>query len=179
MAPIGTRREGEGMSKQTDAPDDLMAINADDSEKLNTSQEGWALLFGAWAIALVASLGAIFIGEVLGQEPCNLCWYQRIAMFPLALILGLACLYNDFSIRRYALPLAIAGGAVALWHTLLYVGLISEAIVPCSVNGPSCTDANMTILGVIPLPIISLASFIAIALMLIRIPTKTKGENTQ
>lgn len=167
------------MSKQTDAPDDLMAINSDDSKQLNTSHEGWALLFGAWVIALVASLGAIFIGEVLGQEPCNLCWYQRIAMFPLALILGLACLYNDFSIRRYALPLAIAGGAVALWHTLLYVGLISEAIVPCSVNGPSCTDANMTILGVIPLPMISLASFIVIALMLIRIPTKTKGENTQ
>lgn len=179
MAPIGKRREGEGMSKQPDAPDDLMAINSDDSEQLNTSQEGWALLFGAWVIALVASLGAIFIGEVLGQEPCNLCWYQRIAMFPLALTLGLACLYNDFSIRRYALPLAIAGGAVALWHTLLYVGLISEAIVPCSVNGPSCTDANMTILGVIPLPMISLASFIVIALMLIRIPTMTKREYTQ
>jgi len=179
MAPIGARRAGEAMSKQTDATVDLMANGADDSAQLNTSHEGWALLFGAWAIALVASLGAIFIGEVLGQEPCNLCWYQRIAMFPLVLILGLACLNNDLSIRRYALPLAIAGGAVALWHTLLYVGLISEGIVPCSVNGPSCTDANMTILGVIPLPIISLASFIAIALMLIRIPTMKKREYTQ
>ena len=167
------------MSKQTDATVDLMANGADDSAQLNTSHEGWALLFGAWAIALVASLGAIFIGEVLGQEPCNLCWYQRIAMFPLVLILGLACLNNDLSIRRYALPLAIAGGAVALWHTLLYVGLISEGIVPCSVNGPSCTDANMTILGVIPLPMISLASFIVIALMLIRIPTMKKREYTQ
>jgi len=167
------------MSKQTDATGDLTANGADDSEQLDTSQAGWALLFGAWVIALVASLGAIFIGEVLGQEPCNLCWYQRIAMFPLVLILGLACLNNDLSIRRYALPLAIAGGAVALWHTLLYVGLISEAIVPCSVNGPFCTDANMTILGVIPLPMISLASFIVIALMLIRIPTMTKREYTQ
>ena len=167
------------MSKQTDAAGDLMANGSDDSEQSNTSQEGWALLFGAWAIALGASLGALFIGEVLGQEPCNLCWYQRIAMFPLALILGLASLYNDCSIRRYALPLATAGGGVALWHTLLYVGLISETIVPCSVNGPSCTDANMTILGVIPLPMISLASFIVIVLLLIRIPTMKKGENIQ
>ena len=154
------------MSKQTDTTDELMAINSDDSDKSSAPQAGWALLFSAWAIALAASLGALFIGEVLGQEPCNLCWYQRSAMFPLALMLGIACLYNDFSIRRYAVPLAITGGAVALWHTLLYVGLISEAIVPCSVNGPSCTDANMTILGVIPLPMISLASFIVIALLL-------------
>jgi len=167
------------MSKPTDTTDDLMAVNSDDSDQPSAPKAGWALLFGAWAIALAASLGALFIGEVLGQEPCNLCWYQRIAMFPLALILGLAFLYNDFSIRRYALPLAIAGGGVALWHTLLYVGLISDAIVPCSVNGPSCTDANMTILGVIPLPMISLASFTVIALLLIQIPTTTRGENIQ
>jgi len=167
------------MNKQTDTTDELMVITSNDSGKSSASQAGWTLLFGAWAIALAASLGALFIGEVLGQEPCNLCWYQRIAMFPLALMLGLACLYNDFSIRRYALPLAIAGGAVALWHTLLYVGLISEAIVPCSVTGPSCTDANMTIFGAIPLPMISLASFIVIALLLSRIPTMTKRVNKQ
>ena len=136
------------MSKQTDAPDDLMAINSDDSEQLNTSQEGWALLFGAWAVALVASLGAIFIGEVLGQEPCKLCWYQRIAMFPLALTLGLACLYNDFSIRRYALPVTMIGTAIALWHTLVYLGVISTAIIPCSAEGPSCTGANLSLIHI-------------------------------
>lgn len=176
MASIGIRREGEGMSKQTDSLDDLMAINSDDSEQLNTSQEGWALLFGAWVIALVASLGAIFIGEILGQDPCNLCWYQRIAMFPLAIILGLACLYNDFSIRRYALPLTIIGSAIALWHTLLYVGLISEAIVPCSVDGPSCTGANMTVLGWIPLPAVSLACFVLVTLLLIVNPENNEDE---
>ena len=99
MAPIDTRWPGKTVSKQTDTTDELMAINSDDSGKSSAPQAGWALLYGAWAIALAASLGALFIGEVLGQEPCNLCWYQRIAMFPLALILGLACLYNDFSIR--------------------------------------------------------------------------------
>ena len=117
MAPFDTRWTGKAVSKQTDTTDELMAINSDDSGKSSAPQAEWALLFSAWVIALAASLGALFIGDVLGQEPCNLCWYQRIAMFPLALVLGIACLYNDFSIRRYALPLAIAGGAVALCST--------------------------------------------------------------
>lgn len=155
-----------------------MTTDPKTGDKRISSETSWILLFIAWLLALTATLGALFIGEVLGQEPCNLCWYQRIAMFPLSVILGLACLYNDFSIRRYALPLAIAGGAVALWHTLLYVGLISEAIVPCSVNGPSCTDANMTILGGLPLPMISLASFIGITLLL-TCTSKTRKKDTK
>ena len=47
-------------------------------------------LTAAFLIALAATLGALFIGEVLGQMPCTLCWYQRIAMFPLVPILGLS-----------------------------------------------------------------------------------------
>ena len=115
-------------------------------------------LYVSWAVALAATLGALFIGEVLGQAPCVLCWYQRIAMFPLAVILGIACLRDDVGVWRYALPLALAGAAVALYHSGLYLGLIPEPVVPCSRSGPSCTDANMTVLGV-PLPLLSLASF--------------------
>ena len=121
-----------------------------------------AALYLSWAVALAATLGALFIGEVLGQAPCVLCWYQRIAMFPLALILGIACLRDDVGIWRYALPLALTGTAVALYHSGLYIGLIPEPVVPCSRSGPSCTDANMTVLGV-PLPLLSLASFSLIA----------------
>jgi len=130
------------------------------------------LLFSAWLVALGATLGALFIGEVLGQEPCKLCWYQRIAMFPLALILGVAISRNDYSAIFYALPLAVVGGAVALWHTLLYVGVIAEPIVPCSADGPSCTGASMTILNGVPLPMVSLASFIAISILLTLVSRK-------
>lgn len=120
-------------------------------------------LYLAWAIALVATLGALFIGEVMGQTPCLLCWYQRIAMFPLALLLGVACFKGDLGVRRYALPLAFAGAAVALYHSALYLGLIPEPVTPCTRTGPSCTDANMTILGGVPLPVLSLLAFAAIA----------------
>ena len=126
-------------------------------------------LTAAFLLALVATLGALFIGEVLGQTPCQLCWYQRIAMFPLAPILGLALWRGDAAERVYALPLVAAGIAVALWHSGLYAGLISEAIVPCTANGPSCADkAGQTILG-LPLPYLSLAAFAAIGLCLLNI----------
>ena len=81
-----------------------------------------ALLFAAWFVALSASLAVIFIGEVLGQSPFNLCWFQRAFMFPLAVILGVAAWRADLSVWRYATPLAALGAAVALYHSLLYAG---------------------------------------------------------
>ncbi len=119
------------------------------------------LLMIAFLIALAATLGALFIGEVLGQTPCVLCWYQRIAMFPLAVILGVGLVRNDPAVRAYALPLALAGLAVAVWHSGLYAGVIPKAVAPCTKNGPSCTDAGMLILG-FPIPYLSLLSFAGI-----------------
>jgi disulfide bond formation protein DsbB len=82
----------------------------------------------AFLLALAAMLGALFIGEVLGQAPCRLCWYQRIAMFPLAPILGVALWRGEAAGRFYALPLVFAGIGAALWHSGLYAGVISEAV---------------------------------------------------
>ena len=123
-------------------------------------------LYAAWLVALVATLGALFIGEVLGQTPCVLCWYQRIAMFPLAWILGVSCMTNDQRSGRYVLPLACVGAAIALWHSLLYAGLVKEAIVPCQQSGPSCTDSAMLTVAGLPLPYLSLASFATIILLM-------------
>lgn len=132
---------------------------------------GFFALYLAFALALVSTLGALFIGEVLGQAPCVLCWYQRIAMFPLALILGIGALTEDLGVRRYALPLALAGEAVALWHSGLYAGLLPETIAPCTREGPSCTDAAMTTLG-LPIPYLSLTAFAGVILCLLA----TKGS---
>jgi Zn2+/Cd2+-exporting ATPase len=122
------------------------------------------LLTAAWVIALSASLGALFIGEVLGQAPCNLCWFQRAFMFPLAVILAVACYVGDTSVWRYALPLVAAGWLVAAYHTLLYIGFIPAALVPCG-EGPSCSSANMLVLGM-PIPLLSLAAFSAVIALL-------------
>lgn len=89
-------------------------------------------LIAAFLIALAATLGALFIGEVLGQMPCTLCWYQRIAMFPLVPILGLSFWRGDGIARTYAMPLVLAGLALAAWHSGLYAGLLPAPIVPCT-----------------------------------------------
>jgi len=125
-------------------------------------RNSWCL-FLAWLIAVAATFAALFIGEIMDQVPCNLCWFQRVFMFPLAISLGIAAFRLDPAIKFYALPLAGLGMAVAGFHTLLYFGLIEEAIIPCARNGPSCSGDAMTILGGLPLPLISLLCFTAIA----------------
>lgn len=127
------------------------------------SDRRWTALFGAAVLALAASLAVLFIGEVMGQVPCNLCWFQRAFMFPLAIVLGIAAWRSDFGIWVYALPLALGGWLVAGFHTLLYAGIIPEAIQPCTASGPSCSSADMTILGGMPLPLLSLLVFTGIA----------------
>ena len=116
----------------------------------------------AWIIALVASLAVLFIGEVLGQTPCVLCWFQRAFMFPLAIVLGLGLWWRDGRVGRYGIALALGGGAVALWHMGLYVGLVPERIQPCTATGPSCTDDNQLVFGV-PIPLMALVAFVASA----------------
>jgi disulfide bond formation protein DsbB len=79
---------------------------------------GEAALTAAWVVALVATLSVLFIGEVLGQMPCLLCWYQRAFMFPLPIVLGLGLWWQDARVGRYGLALSLLGGAVALLHLI-------------------------------------------------------------
>lgn len=124
----------------------------------------WTCLLGAWLIAVCATFGALFIGEVLGREPCSLCWYQRAFMFPLAVILGVATYISDARVWRYGLPLVAIGGAIAAYHSLLYAGLIPEPIRPCVERLP-CSGPDMMIFG-LPLPYLALGSFAAIGALL-------------
>ena len=124
------------------------------------------LLFAAWLLAVVASFSVLFVGEVLGQAPCNLCWFQRAFMFPLAVILGVAAWRGDPGVWRYGLPLAGSGALIALYHTLLYAGIAPAPIVPCTASGPSCIDDGMLLLG-LPIPLLALGAFAAIAVLLI------------
>ncbi len=73
-------------------------------------------LFIPWVIALLATLGSIFFGEARNEPPCSLCWYQRILMFPLAIILGIAAFRRAHRIVLYALPLACLGFLIAIYH---------------------------------------------------------------
>ena len=122
-------------------------------------------LMAAWAIALVATLGALFLGEVMGMTPCLLCWYQRIFMFPLALILGMAAFAEDRRGAVYAMPLALGGAVVSGYHSALLAGWVPTWWVPCG-SGPSCSKQNLEIFGSVQIPWLSLLAFAAIAILL-------------
>ena len=126
----------------------------------------WACLLMAWLIALVSTLGALFFSGVMGLEPCVLCWYQRIAMFPLVLILGLGVFSQDTRSVKYALPLAALGWLVALYHCLLYGGFIPQGLQPCG-KGNSCAAQKLELVGFITIPLLSLLAFTCIVVLLL------------
>jgi len=124
------------------------------------------LLFAAWLIATIATFGSLFMSEVMERTPCVLCWYQRIAMFPLVIILAAGMLPPDTNCVRYALPLAVAGGLIALYHCMIYLGVIPESLQPCT-QGISCRDADIHLIGFVTIPLLSLLSFILLIALLL------------
>lgn len=138
-------------------------------KKKKIDERNWNFLFAAWAISLIATLGALFIGEIMGKIPCNLCWYQRIFMFPLPIILGIALYRADFSVWRYGLLLSVGGAAIAAFHSLVFFKILPEEIKPCLETGPSCSGADMLLWGTLPLPLLSFIAFVSISISFIAI----------
>ncbi|QEI09533.1 disulfide bond formation protein B [Pigmentiphaga aceris] len=125
----------------------------------------WSFLLFSWLIALVSTLGALFLSELMDFTPCVLCWYQRIAMFPLVLILGIGTYTDDVRCIRYAQPLAVIGWLLAVYHCLLYIGLIPTGLQPCGAAG-SCAKVDLQLAGFITIPLLSLVAFSLIVLLL-------------
>lgn len=128
-------------------------------------KSSWKWLLSAWMLAALSTAGALFIGEVMLMTPCTLCWYQRIAMFPLALILGMASYSNDRQGALYALPFAVTGVLIAGYHTLLVAGLVPKAWIPCG-TGVSCASQKLDIFNGLQIPWLSLAAFLLITVLL-------------
>lgn len=126
----------------------------------------WKLVFGAWLIAAGATLGALFFGEVMQLPPCLLCWYQRIFMFPLALLLPLGLAPYDRKIIRYALPLAAIGWGIAVFHQLLVAGWVPRDFEPCA-RGVPCSKTVIELFGFLTIPWLSIAAFSAIIVLLL------------
>ena len=141
-----------------------------------TSNLNWSLLFLCWLLASVSTTGSLFFSYVMQFAPCVLCWYQRIFLFPLVIILAVGLFPFDKSVVKCALPLAIAGWLTALYHTLLYSGVIPEGIQPCS-HGVSCTEKYIYLFVFVTIPMLSLLSFSTITgllILLTRINRKRK-----
>lgn len=132
----------------------------------------WIVSFAAWFVAVIATAGSLFFSEVMLLPPCVLCWYQRIAMYPLVVILLVGLFTADGAAKRYATPLGLVGWGIAVYHNLLYYKLIPEHMSPCA-QGISCTTKQIEWLGFITIPSLSLLAFtlmLALLLTLFRMP---------
>ena len=139
---------------------------------LNQKNINWNILFLCWLLVTVAAMGSLFFSSVMEFAPCVLCWYQRIFLFPLVLILAIGLFPFDKNVVKYALPLAIVGWLTAAYHNLLYAGIIPNSIQPCS-QGVSCTEENINLFGFLSIPMLSLLSFSTIITLLIILYRRT------
>lgn len=124
------------------------------------------LVYGAWTIALVATVGSWALSELYHLPPCTLCWVQRIFMYPLAIILPVGILRRDPELPYYALPLGIAGTVVSFYHTLLQWGIVPAETAAC-VSGVSCAEKQIEVWGFATIPFGSFMCFLAITVVML------------
>ena len=126
---------------------------------------GWILIFVAWAVSALSTVGSLFFSEVMMLPLCILCWYQRICMYPLSILLFIGLLKLDGSVFRFSFPLTLVGWVIAVYHNLLYYKILPESASPC-VKGISCTTVQLEWLGFITIPLLSLIGFTTILILL-------------
>lgn len=125
---------------------------------------GWTLWM-AWAVALVATVGSLVYSEVIHFVPCRLCWFQRIAMYPLVVVLLVGAIRREGSVRLYALPLAGIGLAISIWHYLIQLNPAWEGGA-CDPANP-CSARYVETFGFISIPFMAGVGFIVILTLLI------------
>ncbi len=128
-------------------------------------ETAWLLVFAAWVLVTTATLSSLFFSEVVGVPVCVLCWYQRIAMYPLVPILAIGLLPFDPRVVKYAGVLAATGWLIAFYHTLVIAGIIPEKLQPC-VQGIPCSETHVALFGFLNIPTLSLLTFTIIGILL-------------
>lgn len=116
------------------------------------------ILYIALVQATTATVISLYFSNILRFPPCDLCWYQRIAMYPLVPLLVVGILKKDKNLPLYVLPLSIFGGVVAFYQYLLQMGVVPSTVASCTF-GVSCSIRYIDFLGFITLPLLSLAAF--------------------
>ncbi len=123
------------------------------------------MIFVAFLVSLIATLGSLFFSEIMNFVPCSLCWYQRIFMYPLVFIFLTNLLYPDKSVFKYSFPLVFIGLIISIYHNLLILKIIPEKLSPC-VNGVPCSIDYLNWFGFITIPLMSFTAFFIIFIVL-------------
>jgi disulfide bond formation protein DsbB len=117
-----------------------------------------------FAISGIATLGSLYFSEVEHFVPCRLCWFQRVMMYPIALISLIALVRRDRSVHLYTVPLAVVGAAISLYHYLIEWGVLADS-ESCSLFGPACAEVWFRQFGFVTLAFMALCGFFAIVVI--------------
>lgn len=115
----------------------------------------------AWGISLLAAFTSLFFSEILGYAPCTLCWYQRIFMYPLVLILPIGIVSRDRNLSKYLIAFSVLGVIVSGYHSLIYHNIISETFKVCTAE-LSCKTKQFELFNFLSIPVMSFISFIVL-----------------
>jgi len=121
------------------------------------------LLYVAWAQAMAGVVGSLYFSEIAGFTPCVLCWWQRILMYPLVIIIAVGILKKDYWAPFYILPFSILGIMVSLYQNALTYGWLPEVVGSCSAT-VSCTVRYIDYFGFMTIPFLSLVAFSVITI---------------
>ena len=124
------------------------------------------ILYGAWLVALTAMLGSLYFSEIRHFVPCTLCWYQRILMYPMVVLLGVAAWNRDRGVVKYALPLTVLGTLIAGYH-VLDQKIPSFGFAGACSTGVPCNVAYINYLGFVTIPVLSLTAFVLVTGLLL------------
>lgn len=112
-----------------------------------------AIIFG-FIVSLAAISGSLFYSEVVGYEACVLCWWQRAFLYPQVVLFAAALWAKDKSVFLYSAPMALIAGAIALYHSYVYMG--GKSLLPCAALGGACSKIYVMEFGYITIPSMSL-----------------------
>lgn len=133
------------------------------------------LYYACFIIGLSGMLGSLYLSTVLLLPPCDLCWYQRILLYPLVIIIPVGLLRDDTALPIYVLPLTILGMIISFYQHLLQIGFIPETI-QCSINSPSCATSQLTVFGFMTIPLMAFITFSAITLLMHVVLIRQKSQ---
>lgn len=133
-------------------------------------------LLAIWTISLVATLGSLYFSEVRGFIPCDLCWIQRIFMYPIVIMTTVAYIQHNVRIAATTAVFSVIGGCVSLYHYgIQKLSFLQDSAPACGLV--PCTGQYINWLGFITIPFLALTAFIMIAILSIYMLKLLKGAN--
>jgi disulfide bond formation protein DsbB len=133
-------------------------------------------LWAAFVVAAIATGGSLFFSQVVGYIPCEMCWFQRICMYPLSLLLLLMAARSDHAAARYLLPLPIVGAGVSIYHILIENHVVTEPQA-CTAGGTTGCDFKwINYFGYMTIPTLALTGFLLLIGFLVLASTGQASE---